>query len=177
VPAGWDQVPAACLAFGDTYAAERGEAARRGWPVNTLAGAHLCQLIDPAVVAAEIPTLMGRYGIDPLNQQRQPANRKRPEPGRGHSTAEPAGRVRHNDPSRRTSPTGAFRPTLASAAALIETDHPCMAMAMQVGGLLGRERRVTTAFVVPYVFGVGGVALLAIGSADMGLVPFASKRP
>jgi hypothetical protein len=88
VPAGWDQVPAAYLALGDTYPAERGEAARRGWPVNTLAGAHLHQLIDPAVVAAEITTLMGRCGIDPLNQQRQPANRKRPEPGRGHSTAD-----------------------------------------------------------------------------------------
>jgi hypothetical protein len=69
--AGWDQVPAAYLAFGDTYAAERGEAARRGWPVNTLAGAHLHQLIDPAVAAAEITTLIGRCGIDPLNQQCQ----------------------------------------------------------------------------------------------------------
>jgi hypothetical protein len=36
---------------------------------------------------------------------------------------------------------------------------------------------VSAAFVVPYVLGVGGVTLLAIGSGHMGLVTSASKRP
>lgn len=38
VPVGWDRRPCAYLAFGDTYAEERAEAERRGWPVETLPG-------------------------------------------------------------------------------------------------------------------------------------------
>jgi pimeloyl-ACP methyl ester carboxylesterase len=63
VPPGWDERPAAYLAFGDTYADERDEAARRQWPVTTLPGEHLHQLINPDQVAAELVTLVGRLGI------------------------------------------------------------------------------------------------------------------
>jgi len=44
VPPGWDECPAAYLAFGGTYAAERDQAVRRHWPVTTLPGDHLHQL-------------------------------------------------------------------------------------------------------------------------------------
>jgi len=54
VPAGWDSAPGWYLAFGDTYAVERADAAARGWHVTTLDGAHLHQLVDPAAVAAVI---------------------------------------------------------------------------------------------------------------------------
>jgi hypothetical protein len=47
VPRGWDERPAGYLAFGDIYAAERAEAAQRGWPVSTLPAEHLHMLIDP----------------------------------------------------------------------------------------------------------------------------------
>jgi len=47
VPPGWDERPAAYLAFGDTYADERDEAARRHWPVT-----------------AELVTLVHRLGIN-----------------------------------------------------------------------------------------------------------------
>jgi hypothetical protein len=63
VPPGWDERPAAYLAFGDTYAAERDEAARRHWPVTTLPGEHLHQLINPDQVAAELVTVVGQLGI------------------------------------------------------------------------------------------------------------------
>ena len=53
VPRGWDEgLPAAYLAFGETYAAERADAAQRGWPTRTLAGRHLHMLVDPAGVAS-----------------------------------------------------------------------------------------------------------------------------
>ncbi|MDQ3664926.1 MAG: alpha/beta hydrolase, partial [Actinomycetota bacterium] len=54
---GWDDKPGAYLAFGDTYAAEREQAAARGWPVRTLPGRHLQMLHDPAGVAAAIVEL------------------------------------------------------------------------------------------------------------------------
>ena len=54
VPAGWDDLPHTYLAFGDTYAAERTDAAARGWRVETIKGAHLHQLVDPAAVARVI---------------------------------------------------------------------------------------------------------------------------
>ncbi|MTB87329.1 hypothetical protein H9L21_06795 [Aeromicrobium senzhongii] len=54
VPAGWSERPAAYLAFGDTYAAERRFAREAGWPTMTLDGGHLHQLIDPAAVGAAI---------------------------------------------------------------------------------------------------------------------------
>jgi pimeloyl-ACP methyl ester carboxylesterase len=50
-PPGWETLPAAYLGFGDTYADEQASARARGWPVETVAGRHLHQLVDPAAVA------------------------------------------------------------------------------------------------------------------------------
>ena len=52
-PPGWERLPAAYLAFGDTYADERAEAVRRGWPVETLPGLHLHQLVGSRPRSAE----------------------------------------------------------------------------------------------------------------------------
>jgi hypothetical protein len=60
VPSGWDRMPCAYLAFGDTYAEERAEAVRRGWPVRTLDGRHLHMLVDPDAVATVIEALLTR---------------------------------------------------------------------------------------------------------------------
>lgn len=65
VVAGWDDRPCGYLAFGDTYAAERREAAARGWPVVTLAGRHLHMLIDPDGVAEQIVELTLTMGVGP----------------------------------------------------------------------------------------------------------------
>ena len=64
VPAGWDAYPGAYLAFGDTYATERDDAAQRGWPVRTLQQAgHLHQLTAPDQVAETLCALLGEIGI------------------------------------------------------------------------------------------------------------------
>lgn len=60
VPSGWAERPAAYLAFGDTYAAERAAAATRGWPVATLVGEHLHMLVEPVEVADAITDLIDR---------------------------------------------------------------------------------------------------------------------
>ena len=57
-PAGWERLPSAYLAFGDTYADERAEAVRRGWPVETLEGEHLHPLVDPGAVADALVRLL-----------------------------------------------------------------------------------------------------------------------
>jgi hypothetical protein len=57
LPDGWDALPAAYLSFGDTYAAERADAAARGWPVSVVTGGHLHRLHAPDVVAAEVMRL------------------------------------------------------------------------------------------------------------------------
>lgn len=62
-PPGWEDLPAAYLAFGDTYADERAEAVRRGWPVATLPGLHLHPLADPAAVGAALEALLVRLGV------------------------------------------------------------------------------------------------------------------
>ena len=62
-PAGWRDLPAAYLAFGDTYAAERAEAERRGWPTRTLVGEHLHAIVDPSGVADALVGLLGRMGF------------------------------------------------------------------------------------------------------------------
>jgi hypothetical protein len=58
VTPGWDDMPCAYLAFGDTYAAERADAIARGWPTRVMDGQHLHTLIDPAGVASEITALL-----------------------------------------------------------------------------------------------------------------------
>ncbi len=60
---GWDDRPAAYLAFGDTYGRERDEAERRQWPVTTVPGEHLHLLNDPAQVVAALIVLLDRLGI------------------------------------------------------------------------------------------------------------------
>jgi hypothetical protein len=57
-PPGWESVPAAYVAFGDTYAEERAEAERRGWPVETMEGQHLHMMVDPGGVAAVVARLI-----------------------------------------------------------------------------------------------------------------------
>ena len=58
VPPGWDERPGAYVAFGDTYADERADAARRAWPVRRLAGGHLHPLHDPELVADTLRGLL-----------------------------------------------------------------------------------------------------------------------
>jgi hypothetical protein len=57
VPAGWDAMPCAYLAFGDTYAPERDDAVGRGWSVRTMAGGHLHMLVEPESVADALEDL------------------------------------------------------------------------------------------------------------------------
>lgn len=64
IPEGWDQRGGAFLAFGETYASERNEAAKRGWPVATLSGAHLHLLTDPDEVATELLALIDQLGVN-----------------------------------------------------------------------------------------------------------------
>lgn len=62
-PPGWEALPTAYLAFGDTYADERLSAERRGWPVRTLPGEHLHLLADPEGVTGVLLGLIGRLGV------------------------------------------------------------------------------------------------------------------
>lgn len=62
-PPGWQDLPAAYLAFGDTYAAERDTARSRGWPVVTLPGEHLHLLRAPGELADALLGLVGRLGL------------------------------------------------------------------------------------------------------------------
>ncbi len=59
-PVQWRTMPAAYLAFGDTYAPERATAEQRAWPVETLPGRHLHQLVDPGAVTEAILRLRRR---------------------------------------------------------------------------------------------------------------------
>jgi hypothetical protein len=62
-PAGWRRLPAAYLAFGDTYADERAAARAGGWPVTTLPGEHLHLLRAPESVADALLGLVGQLGL------------------------------------------------------------------------------------------------------------------
>jgi len=63
-PSGWMDRPAAYLAFGDGYQAERRRAANWGWPAQTIAHArHLHGLIDPPAVGTHIDDLL-RHLLD-----------------------------------------------------------------------------------------------------------------
>jgi hypothetical protein len=50
-PAGWDDRRCAFLLFSAGYEREAGQARERGWPVRTLSGEHLHQVVDPDGVA------------------------------------------------------------------------------------------------------------------------------
>lgn len=65
VPAGWDNRPCGYLAFGDTYADERKQAAADGWPVRTLAGRHLHTLVQTREVATAVTDLLAELGVEP----------------------------------------------------------------------------------------------------------------
>ena len=54
VPSGWDDQRCGYLLFSEAYHGEATEAQRRGWPVRTLPGEHLHQVVDPAGVTAAL---------------------------------------------------------------------------------------------------------------------------
>lgn len=60
VSTGWLRVPAAYLAFGDTYADERKDAEEGHWPTRVLDGNHLHMLTAPEQVAENITQLRAR---------------------------------------------------------------------------------------------------------------------
>jgi hypothetical protein len=64
-PAGWEQLPAAFLGFGDAYRAERERARAAGWPVAVLPGGHLHALVQPRKVADAITRLHARATAAP----------------------------------------------------------------------------------------------------------------
>jgi hypothetical protein len=64
VPPAWAGLPCGYLAFGATYAEERGVAVARGWPTSELDGKHLHMLVDPNGVAAAIIALVESLGLD-----------------------------------------------------------------------------------------------------------------
>ena len=61
---GWRDLPAAYVAFGDTYADEILWAQRSGWPVTTLAGFHLHMLVEPLSVATAIADMLAELGLE-----------------------------------------------------------------------------------------------------------------
>ena len=65
-PPGWESVPGAYLAFGQTYALEVALAREWEWPVLELGGGHLNMLVDPDGVADAITRLAdwARAGSD-----------------------------------------------------------------------------------------------------------------
>ncbi|MFJ5220297.1 hypothetical protein ACIP98_37130 [Streptomyces sp. NPDC088354] len=60
-----EDLPGAYLAYGDTYKAERGQAALWGWPVATIEGEHLQMVMDPDQTAQTIIKLMQEMGVLP----------------------------------------------------------------------------------------------------------------
>ena len=50
-PAGWDDHPCAYLLFSPAYQDQASRARQRGWPVRSLPGEHLHQIVDPYGVA------------------------------------------------------------------------------------------------------------------------------
>ena len=102
-PAGWEQLPAAFLGFGDAYWAERERARAAGWPVAVLPGGHLHPLVQPRKVA------------DAITRAARPGNRRRPDNRVGRYKAcrvltvtiaaySEAIRKRHGTAQRRTFP-------------------------------------------------------------------------
>ena len=67
-PAGWaSELPAAYLAFGDTYSAELGRAVAAGWPNRTLELAHLGLLSSPEAVVSAIEALLETLHVRPTD--------------------------------------------------------------------------------------------------------------
>jgi len=64
-PPGWESLPAAYLAFGETYRDEHAEAVRRGWAVRSLPGEHLHMLVDPRAVVEALVEVVGPWGARP----------------------------------------------------------------------------------------------------------------
>jgi hypothetical protein len=64
VPSGWTDLPAAYLAFGDTYAEEILRAQTYGWPVTRLGGLHLHMLVEPDSVATTVADLLSELGVE-----------------------------------------------------------------------------------------------------------------
>lgn len=60
VPEGWAERPNAYIAFGGTYADEISFALAHDWPLTSMPGRHLHQLVAPAEVATAITALLGR---------------------------------------------------------------------------------------------------------------------
>ncbi|MEU5581952.1 alpha/beta hydrolase [Streptomyces huasconensis] len=50
-PPGWDRLRCGYLRFSEAYRPVAGEARARGWPVGSLAGGHLHQVVAPGAVA------------------------------------------------------------------------------------------------------------------------------
>jgi hypothetical protein len=62
VPGGWDDHPCGYLLFSQAYEGQAAEARRRGWPVRTVRGEHLHQVVDPAGVTRALLELAGAAG-------------------------------------------------------------------------------------------------------------------
>ncbi|MBE1491275.1 alpha/beta fold hydrolase [Plantactinospora soyae] len=58
VTPGWDDHPCGYLRFSPAYEQPAAEAAGRGWPVLTVPGRHLHQLVDPGAVGSAIRRLV-----------------------------------------------------------------------------------------------------------------------
>jgi hypothetical protein len=50
-PAGWDDHLCAYLLFSPGYQDQAAQARQRGWPVHSVTGEHLHQIVDPPAVA------------------------------------------------------------------------------------------------------------------------------
>ncbi len=57
-PAGWDDHPCAYLLFSPAYQDQASRARRRGWPVRSLPGEQLHQIVDPCGVARALLDLV-----------------------------------------------------------------------------------------------------------------------
>jgi hypothetical protein len=58
-PAGWADRPCSYLRFSAGYESEAELARQRGWPVRTVPGEHLHQIVDPETVSRAITELAG----------------------------------------------------------------------------------------------------------------------
>lgn len=57
-PAGWDDHPCGYLLFSPAYEGEASDARQRGWPVRSVPGQHLHQIVDPPAVARALLDLV-----------------------------------------------------------------------------------------------------------------------